>query len=101
MTYQERMDFYPPVDREDICFYCDKVKTDDLDVQPYELNMLYRPRMKDVSKGISPAGSFASFIYVPFCGECFHKLDVKCDLENFQVTGWDWWDAVDGLPDLD
>ena len=99
MTYQERMDFYPPLSAEGTCFYCE----DDISANPikfYPINMQYRPRMKDVAKGLSPAGSLEAYCHIPICEPCFHKLDVAMDgVDNINLVGWDWWDAVDGMPE--
>lgn len=96
MAGREIIEFFPPVDREGICFYCDNEAPDNL-----ELNMMYRPRDKDVSKGISLPGSVKSFIYVPCCDGCFSKLDGKVEIDKITLVGWDWWDAVDGMPNLE
>lgn len=56
------------------------------------LPMDYRPRQKDLRKGEKRA---YGQITLSLCEDCWESL--VCSSDDVVLSGWDWWDAVDGL----
>lgn len=77
------------------CYYCD-IETSNIVLFP----MYYRPRMKDIVKGLDTPNEKPAEFEVMICNKCVDLLKASNLYNNIHLVGWDWWDAADGLPKL-
>lgn len=87
---------YPPKSVENNCIRCEK----ESEVLHYVFRTTYTPRAKDINRGILESISSQFYCHIPLCSTCIYHIDTHYGVDNIKLNGWDWWDAVDGFPNI-